>query len=413
MRFFSSFLGGSLFLLTLALPLCAQAETLYAVDGASNNPSSLYILDATDGSVVQTIGAIGFNHVVAIAFDPTTGTLYGHANDFCDFHDGGLITIDPATGAGTLVGCTGCQIPDFSFDSTGTLFGWAEFCASGVAADDLVTIDLNSGAVSKVGEASTNTLQTGLAFDSAESLFMKSESELYDVDPATGATTFLINLSESTQNMLAFDASDVLYTGTRGTGFTLQTVDINTGAVTDLGGNDNDRIAGLAFQPAVTAIEVAIDIKFCSDPNAFNCKKKGVLPVTIFGTDDFDVSDIDPSSLRLCLEDLSACTNGPTDWSLADRGDPLSDIGAAMCAVVEIDDGVFEEQDYLTQDGLLDLDAAFDAKEIQDVLGDFCGAGKDVVSGALVIIGSTEDGADIFSVPVDSLGVDQLLKVNR
>jgi hypothetical protein len=53
------------------------------------------------------------------------------------------------------------------------------------------------------------------------------------------------------------------------------------------------------------SVALDIDIKFCSDPNAFNCKKKGVLPVTIFGTDAFDVFDIDISSLQLCTEDLN------------------------------------------------------------------------------------------------------------
>ena len=47
-------------------------------------------------------------------------------------------------------------------------------------------------------------------------------------------------------------------------------------------------------------IEVDIDIKFSSDPNAFTCKKCGLLPVTIFGNDLFDGWDIDVSSLQLC-----------------------------------------------------------------------------------------------------------------
>lgn len=155
-------------------------------------------------------------------------------------------------------------------------------------------------------------------------------------------------------------------------------------------------------------IEVSIDIKFCSDPNAFNCKKSGVLPVTIFGTDDFDVTDIDVSTLQLCTEDLSVCTGAPRDYSFADRGNPLSDIGAAQCAIV---DGV--EQDYLTQDGLLDLDAAFEADEVKFVLGDFCDLDKGSVSEPFVVTGTTWDGTTIFSVPFPNAGVDQLLKVNK
>jgi hypothetical protein len=168
-----------------------------------------------------------------------------------------------------------------------------------------------------------------------------------------------------------------------------------------------------ALESDFCTIEVSVDIKFCSNPNAFNCKKGGVLPVTIFGTDDFDVTDIDISSLKLCTEDLSACTGAPKDYSIADRGDPSIDLGAAQCAVIEVDDGVFEEQDYLNMDGFLDLDAAFEASEVQAMLGEFCGADKGAVSGTLVLTGTTIDGTAIISVPIGDVGIDQLLKQNR
>lgn len=155
---------------------------------------------------------------------------------------------------------------------------------------------------------------------------------------------------------------------------------------------------------------VDIDIKFCSDPNAFNCKKKGVLPVTIFGADDVDVADIDPTTLQLCRADGGGCTGGPRGWSYADRGDPLSDIGAGMCAI-NPDTG--EEEDFLTQDGLLDMDAAFEATEVQDLLEDFCDMDRNAVSDALVISGLTYDGLEVFSFPVYSTGVDQLVKKGK
>ena len=176
--------------------------------------------------------------------------------------------------------------------------------------------------------------------------------------------------------------------------------------------DSNNQLRG-TFTIELPLVEVAMDIKFCSDPNAFNCKKNGVLPVTIFGTDTFDAANIDTSTLQLCLEDLSDCTNSPRDWSLADRGDPNSDLGAAQCTLIEVDEDVFEEQDYLTQDGFLDLDAAFEASEVQDMLGDFCAGPKNGVSPNLIIIGQTFEGALIFSVPLPNAGVDQLVKKNQ
>lgn len=158
---------------------------------------------------------------------------------------------------------------------------------------------------------------------------------------------------------------------------------------------------------------VAIDIKFCSDPNAFNCKKKGVLPVTIFGTEEFDVLEIDTSTLRLCTEDLVNCTGMPRNSSVSDRGNPSTDLGAAMCMISEVDDGIYEEQDFLNPDGFLDLDVAFEATEVQTVLGFFCEGNKGAVSEPLVLTGATMDGTSIVSVPIPNVGTDQLLKVNK
>ena len=169
----------------------------------------------------------------------------------------------------------------------------------------------------------------------------------------------------------------------------------------------------LSFEWAAVVLD--IDIKFCSDPNAFNCKKKGVLPVTIFGTEAFDVADIDIGTLQLCKEDLSFCTGAPRNHSIADRGDPTSDLGAAQCTLLEVDPGIFEEQDYLTIDGFLDLDVAFEAREVQVMLVDFCSGAKKTASEALIIIGSTIDGTPIpiYSVPIGNTGIDQLWKANK
>lgn len=162
------------------------------------------------------------------------------------------------------------------------------------------------------------------------------------------------------------------------------------------------------------SLEVTIDIKFCSNPNAFNCKKKGVLPVTIFGTADFFVEDIDLSSLQLCTADLLSCTNAPLGWSFADRGAP-GDAGAAQCTLVEEPplSGILVEMDYLNPDTYIDVDVAFDATEVQDMLGTFCSAEKGFISQPLVIAGTTLDGITLFSVPVFNLGTDLLWKVNK
>ena len=156
---------------------------------------------------------------------------------------------------------------------------------------------------------------------------------------------------------------------------------------------------GICF-PSTNVIEVDIDIKFCSNPNGYNCKSRGATPVTIFGTADFDVNDIDVSTLQLCLTDLSDCTDlEPKDSSQADRGDPTTDIGASQC--------VFDE-DFLNPDGETDLDVAFHTQDVVSVIG--CDAlSKGDASPTLVLIGETNSGTPITSVPVDDVGIDQLL----
>ena len=46
-------------------------------------------------------------------------------------------------------------------------------------------------------------------------------------------------------------------------------------------------------------VEVAVDVKPGSDPNSFQCRKKGVLPVAILGSPTFDATSVDASTVTL------------------------------------------------------------------------------------------------------------------
>lgn len=160
--------------------------------------------------------------------------------------------------------------------------------------------------------------------------------------------------------------------------------------------------------PGVT--ELDMDIMFCKSPNSFNCKTKGPLQSTLFGTGTFDVADIDPATLQLCLEDLSACTGAPANFAYDDRGNPLTDLGAGVCAV---NPETLEEEDFLNQDGFFDMNVVFEAEQVQAILGDFCAQDKGAISDTLVIIGSTFDGDPLTSVAIGDTGVDQLVKQDK
>ncbi len=61
---------------------------------------------------------------------------------------------------------------------------------------------------------------------------------------------------------------------------------------------------GIRYEISITSSTtdqqpILIDIKPTSCPNPLNVKSKAVLPVAILGSDEFDVTDIDPASIRL------------------------------------------------------------------------------------------------------------------
>ena len=245
----------------------AQA-VLYTVSGSGGGtfggapapPASLYTLDPTTGAATL-IGATGTSHVTGLAVHPTTGVLYGVRSDISGSGDTQLLTINKMTGAATVLGTTGHQIPDITFRSDGTLFGWSETPSDALGNDDLLTIDLISGAATKVGDSGVGTSATGLGFDSSDVLWLKNSSVLHTVDPVSGlASAVLLVLNQSPNNILEFDPStNIPFTITRiggqggGTSL-LQTFDIVTGNVTLVGDTGVARLSALAFGPDNVAI---------------------------------------------------------------------------------------------------------------------------------------------------------------
>ena len=223
-------------------PNPGESPVSYVVDGASGHAASLHLLDRTTGALVETIGPTGLYHVTGIDIHPVTGILYGVTNN-----PDRLITIDPVTGMGTVVGSTFVQIPDISFAPDGTLYGWSE------NGDDLVRIDTTTGQATVVGNCACSTNNTGLAFDSTGTLYMKSSISLNVINRATGTIVSSVPIaSGQTDNVLEFDESDVLYTGLRtGGSFTLKRLDRVTGQLTVVGSNVLAFLSGITFGGSV------------------------------------------------------------------------------------------------------------------------------------------------------------------
>ena len=183
---------------------------------------------------------------------------------------------------------------------------------------------------------------------------------------------------------------------------------INTGT----GGNTLFGLCVLGEPTAAQVIEVMIDVKLFSNPDGYNCNKKGVLPVTIFGMDGFDVSEIDLATVELKLADGTPVGGPVVDSRICDRGDPDFDKGTSTFTG-QIVGGICDGEEFGTQDGEDDIDVRFDAQTVSAAI---CPAGTSkgeiIPQDGLVIMGELNDGTMFTSVPFPDVGIDQLLVQN-
>ena len=104
------------------------------------------------------------------------------------------------------------------------------------------------------------------------------------------------------------------------------------------------------WQVPEPAIPIDLDIKPGSCPNPVNVKSKGILPVAIFGTEEFEVSTIDAASIF--LNGVPAIRS-----SYEDVGGPVADPNECECTT---DAG----------DGFDDLILKFYTQQIVETLGE-------------------------------------------
>ncbi len=129
--------------------------------------------------------------------------------------------------------------------------------------------------------------------------------------------------------------------------------------------------------PPPPVIRVSVDVKPMSWPNPLNVNKKGVLPVAILGTEDFDVTQIDPATIL--LEGVA-----PLRWALEDVGTPGDPLAAG--------------------DGIMDLSLKFVAQEIVAALGD-------VTDGQVLVLHLTGNLKEEFSgTPIQGEDVVRIIK---
>ena len=151
----------------------------------------------------------------------------------------------------------------------------------------------------------------------------------------------------------------------------------------DVGGWGMNTPAYFAIDTVVLVFMVEIDIKPRSCPNPLNVKNKGVLPVVILGSEDFDVNTIDMASIRLAGV-------APIRSSYEDAAAPVSDRQYECECTTE------------GGDGYLDLTLKFENEEIVKALGEV----TDGEEWVLILTGALYD-----ETPIE--GADCILVISK
>lgn len=195
------------------------------VSGGNSDGGNLYRLTAGT-SAFALIGPTGFPNVPGLAFD-TDGALYGAARVAGpSLNADGLIGIDPATGAGTLIGDFGMALGRMIrgvnclaiHPQTGVLYGIANTAFNGNNGD-VFAIDKNSGVATHVGTLSDGSggdvpaTIAGLAFDGGGNLFGSfggGDGRIISIDLGALAFAIIGDAADGSVSDIAFRPRSVM-----------------------------------------------------------------------------------------------------------------------------------------------------------------------------------------------------------
>jgi WD40 repeat protein len=204
--------------------------------------------------------------MTGLAFNPVNGVLYGVTGLESPNFLRNLVTINPATGAATVIGAvldpqfgSSVGLTDLSFRSDGTLFA--------ISPNEMYTVNLANAALTTIGSTGENPPGGGLAFSPSGMLFSAGSATgtVDTLNMSTGARTVGPTLTNSphagtlgAMNALAFNSAGTLFgsdsdraqNGATTVAVDLVTINTATGVVTNVGAIPND-IDAIAFGPAV------------------------------------------------------------------------------------------------------------------------------------------------------------------
>jgi len=197
----------------------------------------------------STTIAVGF---VALAFLPS---LRADVMAYAVTTDNNLYSVDLSTAVATRIGPTGVSnfLEGLALSSGGTLFATD-------AAGNLYTVSTADGAASLVGDTGLGDIE-GLAFDGSTLLGtnFSNPTTIYSINTTTANATSVVAASTGfVRAMALLDSNDVYVTSDTPVPQSLETINLTTGGVTDLGQlNDPNLIAALAYNSVLYGLDSA------------------------------------------------------------------------------------------------------------------------------------------------------------
>ena len=240
----------------VVLPVAAQASTLYGVN-KSGTPGLVYTLDQTTGASAL-VGPTGYDFPGDLTSDTRAGSYRIWAPDITT---NTLIKIDPLTGAATAVASFDSKdkIVSMAFDiTTGKLYGTSAQ-GFGAAGDQLYEIDPNTAVTTLIGTLGVNNVYA-LAFNNAGTLYGVGEDRqaLFQISTATGAANLVAPVALAHVYDIATRPEDnVTFAVDSGTS-ALYTLDLSTGATALVGAYAASNVVGLAFSPVPEPATLAL-----------------------------------------------------------------------------------------------------------------------------------------------------------
>ncbi len=235
-----------------------MTQVLYAALAGPSTTSDLYTVDPVTAAMTS-VGSIG-DGISGMAEDPTDGTVYGTTNENTAANNEVLVTIDPLSGAETIIGpflegAFSVGFHEIAFDSTGQLWGLSN------GSNGLYMIDKTTGASTNLNG---DRIDGGaFDFDSTDVLWIVGafvsginggNPIIGTIDTTTGLVTWTGTVPSDNNYIHSgkFDGSDLMWASWQGEarstmGTDLITVDVSTGTVTEIAPFSTPSVGGLVW----------------------------------------------------------------------------------------------------------------------------------------------------------------------